>query len=110
LLVGIGLALVAFGALILLRFPDRPGGRLRLAGMEVSSVGAGLPLVALGVAARCRRGAAPAFHLNQYRRTCRRHRWRKWRTASGTWLCSRMYGGVSGGRPRGRQRAAAATE
>jgi hypothetical protein len=50
-LVGIGLALVAFGALVLLRFPDRPGGRLRLGGMEVSSVGAGLPLVALGVAA-----------------------------------------------------------
>ncbi len=50
-LVGIGLALVAFGALVLLRFPDRPGGRLRFGGMEVSSVGAGLPLVALGVAA-----------------------------------------------------------
>jgi hypothetical protein len=51
LLLGIGLALVAFGALVLLRFPDRPGGRLRFGGMEVSSVGAGLPLVALGVAA-----------------------------------------------------------
>jgi hypothetical protein len=51
LLVGIGLALVAFGALVLLRFPDRPGGRLRFGGMEASSVGAGLPLVALGVAA-----------------------------------------------------------
>ena len=50
-LVGIGLALVAFGALVLLRFPDRPGGRLRFGGMEVSSVGAGLPLVALGVVA-----------------------------------------------------------
>jgi hypothetical protein len=51
LLVGIGAALVAFGALVLVRFPDRPGGSLRLSDMEVSSVGAGLPLVALGVLA-----------------------------------------------------------
>jgi hypothetical protein len=49
LLIGLGLALVAFGALVLLRFPTRPGGKVRLLGMEVSSVGAGLPLVALGV-------------------------------------------------------------
>ncbi len=49
LLAALGIALVALGALILLRFPDRPGGEVRLLGLEVSSVGAGLPLVALGV-------------------------------------------------------------
>jgi hypothetical protein len=47
----VGVALVALGALVLLRFPDRPGGRVRLLGLEVSSIGAGLPVVALGVLA-----------------------------------------------------------
>lgn len=51
LLAGLGIALVALGALVLLRYPDRPGGNVRLLGLEVSSVGAGLPLVALGVLA-----------------------------------------------------------
>lgn len=51
LLAGLGIALVALGALVLLRYPDRPGGDVRLLGLEVSSVGAGLPLVALGVLA-----------------------------------------------------------
>ncbi|MBW3652283.1 MAG: hypothetical protein KY433_01565 [Actinobacteria bacterium] len=51
LLAGLGVALVALGALVLLRYPDRPGGNVRLLGLEVSSVGAGLPLVALGVLA-----------------------------------------------------------
>jgi len=52
ILVGVvGVALVVLGALVLLRFPDRPGGRVRLMGLEVNSVGAGLPLVALGVLA-----------------------------------------------------------
>lgn len=50
-LVVVGVALVLFGALVLLRFPDRPGGRLVWHGVEVSSVGAGLPLIVLGVAA-----------------------------------------------------------
>ncbi len=45
----LGVTLVALGTLILLRFPDRPGGNVKLMGLEVSSVGAGLPLVALGV-------------------------------------------------------------
>lgn len=48
-LAGLGLALVGLGVLVLLRFPDRPGGDLRLLGLEVSSIGAGLPLIALGV-------------------------------------------------------------
>jgi hypothetical protein len=48
-LAALGVALVALGALILLRFPDRPGGNVSLMGLKVSSVGAGLPLVALGV-------------------------------------------------------------
>jgi hypothetical protein len=50
-LAAVGVALVALGALVLLRFPDRPGGKLRMMGLEVSSIGAGLPLVALGVLA-----------------------------------------------------------
>jgi hypothetical protein len=45
----LGVALVALGAVVLLRFPDRPGGRVRLLGLEVSSLGAGLPVIALGV-------------------------------------------------------------
>ena len=48
LLAALGIALVAFGALVLLRFPDRPGGNVRLLGLQVSSIGAGLPLIALG--------------------------------------------------------------
>ena len=47
----IGVALVLFGALVLLRFPDRPGGRIGWHGFEVNSVGAGLPIIALGVVA-----------------------------------------------------------
>jgi hypothetical protein len=49
-LLAVGTALVVFGSLVLLRFPDRPGGRLAWRGMEVGSAGAGLPLIALGVA------------------------------------------------------------
>jgi hypothetical protein len=50
-LVVVGIAVAVFGALVLLRFPDRPGGKIAWRGFEVSSVGAGLPLIALGVAA-----------------------------------------------------------
>jgi hypothetical protein len=50
-LVVVGIALVVFGAFLLLVFPDRPGGRIGWQGLEVNSVGAGLPIVALGVAA-----------------------------------------------------------
>ena len=35
----------------MLRFPDRPGGNVQILGMQVSSPAAGLPLIALGVAA-----------------------------------------------------------
>lgn len=44
----LGVVLVTFGAVMLLRFPDRPGGTIRLQGLEVSSIGAGLPLIVLG--------------------------------------------------------------
>lgn len=50
LLIAVGIAVAVFGALVLLRFPDRPGGKIAWQGLEVSSVGAGLPLIALGVA------------------------------------------------------------
>ena len=52
----LGLALVAFGALVLLRFPDRPGGEVRLMGLRVSSIGAGLPRTSR----RCRRSLLSA--------------------------------------------------
>jgi hypothetical protein len=45
----VGGLLVIFGLLVLLKFPDRPGGKVALGKFEVSSTGAGLPLVALGV-------------------------------------------------------------
>jgi hypothetical protein len=50
-LLAVGIALVVFGSIVLLRFPERPGGRIAWQGFEVSSVGAGLPLIAVGVAA-----------------------------------------------------------
>jgi hypothetical protein len=50
-LVIIGIALVVFGGFVLLRFPDRPGGTIAWHGFGVSSVGAGLPLIVLGVGA-----------------------------------------------------------
>ncbi|MDB4890804.1 MAG: hypothetical protein JWL61_2659 [Gemmatimonadetes bacterium] len=46
----IGVALGAFGALVLLKYSDSPGGSIKWLGAEVSSKGAGLPLIALGVA------------------------------------------------------------
>lgn len=45
----VGGLLVIFGLLVLLKFPDRPGGKVAFGKFEVSSTGAGLPLVALGV-------------------------------------------------------------
>jgi hypothetical protein len=51
ILLVVGVAVVGFGALVLLRFPDRPGGRIGWQGFGVSSVGAGLPIIALGLAA-----------------------------------------------------------
>jgi hypothetical protein len=47
----VGVGVVILGAVILLFIPDRPGGTISWAGAQVSSKGAGLPLIALGVAA-----------------------------------------------------------
>lgn len=66
-LVIVGITLVALGALVLLKFPDRPGGKVAWHGFEVNSVGAGLPLIVLGVVAIAIAGpiqlskAKPAF-------------------------------------------------
>jgi hypothetical protein len=46
-----GIGLILFGMVVLLRFPDRPGGKIAWHGAEVSSVGAGLPIIVLGLAA-----------------------------------------------------------
>src|SRR4051794_8104467 len=48
-LVAAGCALLLFGGVVLLRYSDRPGASIKWLGVEVSSAGAGLPLVALGV-------------------------------------------------------------
>ncbi len=47
----VGVGLVVFGALVLLKFPDRPGGTIAWRGMEVNSAGAGLPIIVVGVLA-----------------------------------------------------------
>lgn len=47
----VGVALIIFGAFVLLRFADRPGGEFEFQGIRVHSVGAGLPLIVLGVVA-----------------------------------------------------------
>ena len=49
ILLMVGLGLLIFGAFILLKFPHRPGGKIAIGSAEVSSVGAGLPLIFLGV-------------------------------------------------------------
>jgi hypothetical protein len=46
----VGITVVVLGVFVLVRFPDRPGGVIRFHKMEVSSTGAGLPLIVLGVA------------------------------------------------------------
>jgi hypothetical protein len=47
----VGLAVLIFGAVILLFLPHRPGGTITLPGkVEVSSKGAGLPLIVVGIA------------------------------------------------------------
>ncbi|HEV2881965.1 MAG TPA: hypothetical protein VGX24_11860 [Pyrinomonadaceae bacterium] len=48
-LAALGVALVLFGGWLLVKMPERPGGKLALGKVEVSSAGAGLPLVVLGV-------------------------------------------------------------
>jgi hypothetical protein len=48
-LIIVGMALIAFGAFVLVRHADRPGGSLKWLGLELSSTGAGLPVIALGI-------------------------------------------------------------
>jgi hypothetical protein len=50
-LVTIGVLLIVFGGLVLLRFPDRPGGQIEFHGAKINSAGAGLPLIVLGLTA-----------------------------------------------------------
>jgi hypothetical protein len=47
----LGVGLVLFGAFVLLRYPSSTGGTVSIVGIQVSSAGAGLPLIVLGVAA-----------------------------------------------------------
>ncbi len=49
LLVGIGLVIV--GVITLVVFPNRPGGEVAGAGIKITSTGAGLPVIGLGVIA-----------------------------------------------------------
>jgi hypothetical protein len=51
ILLVVGVGVVALGALVLLLFSDRPGGKIAWRGVEVSSIGAGLPLIVVGLAA-----------------------------------------------------------
>lgn len=49
-LIAVGIALIVFGGVVLLRYSDRPGATVKWLGtMEMSSAGAGLPLIGLGV-------------------------------------------------------------
>ena len=48
-LILVGVALVAFGGFVLVRHGERPGGSLKWLGLELSSTGAGLPVIALGI-------------------------------------------------------------
>lgn len=45
----IGIAVLILGVIVLLKFPERPGGKIAFGSFQVSSIGAGLPLIALGV-------------------------------------------------------------
>jgi hypothetical protein len=50
-LVTIGVLLILFGGVVLLRFPDRPGGQIEFHGVKIDSRSAGLPLIVLGLTA-----------------------------------------------------------
>jgi hypothetical protein len=47
----VGVGVVVLGGLVLLLVPDRPGGKIAWQGAEVSSIGAGLPLIVVGIVA-----------------------------------------------------------
>src|SRR6266849_5182605 len=50
--IAVVIVVIVFGMVVLLLFPDRPGGRISLGRLgEVSSVGAGVPLIVVGLAA-----------------------------------------------------------
>jgi hypothetical protein len=49
ILTATGALLAVFGAVVLIKFPDRPGGRIAWRGLEISSTGAGLPMIVIGV-------------------------------------------------------------
>jgi hypothetical protein len=51
ILLVVGVGVVVLGAFVLLLFPDRPGGKIAWQGAEVSSIGAGLPLIVVGIVA-----------------------------------------------------------
>jgi len=50
-LLGLGVCLVLFGMVLLLRYPDRQGGSLKAFSVEVNSQSAGIVVVLLGAAA-----------------------------------------------------------
>ena len=64
LLLVLGVGLVVFGAIVLIRYSDRPGGTLKWMGVEISSKGAGLPLIALGVASIAFGATRPAVQVD----------------------------------------------
>jgi len=45
----VGIALLVFGAIVLVVLPKRPGAKIAWHGLEISSAGAGLPLIFLGL-------------------------------------------------------------
>jgi hypothetical protein len=47
----VGIALIVFGAVVLVVLPKRPGAKIGWHGAEISSAGAGLPLIFLGLVA-----------------------------------------------------------
>lgn len=46
----IGLIITIVGIIVILKFPDRPGGTFRWGSIEISSKGAGLPIIVIGLA------------------------------------------------------------
>jgi hypothetical protein len=51
LLAAVGAGVVILGAVVLILMPNRPGGTISWAGVQVNSAGAGLPLIVVGIAA-----------------------------------------------------------
>lgn len=51
LLAAVGVGVIVLGAIVLLLMPDRPGGTIGWAGVQVNSAGAGMPLIVVGIVA-----------------------------------------------------------